>query len=150
MVAARMVATKFCKELAVKLRPVNLLSAKHVLPALGLACLLAAGCQDKKPATTESVTDLTAPTIAPAATATPVMYTPPVQAIAPEPIATANPTLASSITAGGSSYTVKPGDTLWKIAATHYGDGKKWKQIAAANSGLTPSKLKVGQTITLP
>jgi 5'-nucleotidase len=50
----------------------------------------------------------------------------------------------------GGSYTVKPGDTLWKIAATHYGDGHKWKQIVDANPGLEPSKLKIGQTITLP
>ena len=50
----------------------------------------------------------------------------------------------------GGTYTVKKGDTLWKIAAAHYGDGRKWKQIVDANPGLTPEKLKVGQTITLP
>jgi len=116
---------------------------KYTLPAIALGCLLAAGCQTKKPATTnESVTDLTAP-----AQSTPSVYTPPVQTINPEPIAAAPMSASMS---GGSSYTVKPGDTLWKISTTHYGDGKKWKQICDANPGLSPQKLKVGQTITLP
>jgi nucleoid-associated protein YgaU len=67
---------------------------------------------------------------------------------------TPDPALSSSTpassAASGNSYTIKKGDTLWKIATQHYGDGKKWHQIADANPGLTPSALRVGQTITLP
>ncbi len=50
----------------------------------------------------------------------------------------------------GSSYTVKKGDTLWSIAKSRYGNGQKWQDIVAANPGLNPQKLAVGQTITLP
>ena len=49
-----------------------------------------------------------------------------------------------------TSYTVQKGDTLWKIATTSYGDGKQWQKIASANPGLSPSTLKVGQTILIP
>ena len=73
---------------------------------------------------------------------------------APAPVAVADasqtPTMSDSTTAGGGTYTIKQGDTLWKIATAHYGDGKKWKEIVDANPGLEPSKLRVGQTITLP
>lgn len=123
---------------------------KYAISALGLTLLVTAGCQNKKPA--DSVTDLGAGSSAvnPAvATATPVTY----QA-SPQPggmeAASVTATPAPGGVASGASYTVKPGDTLWRIAANHYGDGKKWKQIADANPGLTPEKLKVGQTITLP
>ena len=56
----------------------------------------------------------------------------------------------SAVPSSSNTYTIKPGDTLWKIAAEHYGDGRKWKQIADANQGLEPSKLRIGQSITLP
>ncbi len=52
--------------------------------------------------------------------------------------------------ATGQTYTIKKGDTLWSIAARHYGDGKKWTQIVDANPGVDPKKLAVGQVITLP
>ena len=52
--------------------------------------------------------------------------------------------------AGGNSYTIRKGDTLWSIAKRHYGNGQRWQDIAAANPGLVPTKLIVGQTITLP
>ena len=48
------------------------------------------------------------------------------------------------------TYTVKPGDTLFHIAKARYGDGNLWKKIAAANPGLSPSTIKVGQKITIP
>jgi nucleoid-associated protein YgaU len=71
---------------------------------------------------------------------------PPVQTATPDPaLSSSTPTAASA-----NTYTIKKGDTLWKIATQHYGDGKKWHQIADANPGLTPSALRVGQTITLP
>jgi len=48
-------------------------------------------------------------------------------------------------------YVVKPGDTLYGIAEEHYGRGELWVTIARANRQLTdPSKLLVGQKITLP
>jgi nucleoid-associated protein YgaU len=50
----------------------------------------------------------------------------------------------------GSTYTIKKGDTFIKIAREVYGDPSRMKDIAAANPGLDPRKLKVGQTIVLP
>lgn len=52
--------------------------------------------------------------------------------------------------AGGQTYTVQKGDTLWSIAKSYYGDGQKWRDIVNANPGLNPKKLRVGQQITLP
>ena len=49
-----------------------------------------------------------------------------------------------------AGYKVKKGDTLFGIARSKYGDGKKWMQIASANPGLSPQSLKIGQTIVLP
>ncbi len=49
-----------------------------------------------------------------------------------------------------ATYTIQKNDTLWKIAERHYGNGQRWTDIAAANPGVNPKKLAVGQTITLP
>ena len=50
----------------------------------------------------------------------------------------------------GSTYQVKKGDTLWSIAARVYGKGQRWKDIAAANPGIDPNRVKSGQVINLP
>ena len=44
----------------------------------------------------------------------------------------------------------RKGETLYGIAKKSYGDGKQWTKIAAANPGVTPQSLKVGQTIVIP
>ena len=49
-----------------------------------------------------------------------------------------------------TTYTIKKGDTLWSIAKKYLGDGQRWRDIVAANPGLVPAKLRVGQKITLP
>ena len=48
------------------------------------------------------------------------------------------------------SYTIQKGDTLWSIAQREYGNGQKWRDISAANASVDPTKLIVGQQITLP
>lgn len=65
---------------------------------------------------------------------------------------TGNVTLAAPPTTSlsSSSYTVQRGDTLWRIASNKYGSGQKWRDIVAANPGLSPEKMRVGQTINLP
>jgi nucleoid-associated protein YgaU len=52
--------------------------------------------------------------------------------------------------AGSTQYTIKSGDTLEGIARAQMGDGQKWQLIAAANPGLDPKALKIGQKITIP
>jgi nucleoid-associated protein YgaU len=74
---------------------------------------------------------------------------PPAQTVTfdqPQPALQAQP----APTPAGSTYTIRRGDTLWSIAARHYGDGKQWQRIVDANPGLDPQKLAVGQVITLP
>ena len=58
-----------------------------------------------------------------------------------------DPAPASS---GSTQYTIKSGDTLEGIARTQMGSGQKWQQIVAANPGLDPKALKIGQKITIP
>ena len=116
---------------------------KITIPLFALALLMAAGCQQTKTADAQpSAIDVTNPT--------PLAAQPQPTPVAMPVADTSTPTINATITTGGNSYTVKPGDTLWKIAASHYGDGKKWKEIVDANPGLQPSKLRIGMTINLP
>ena len=51
------------------------------------------------------------------------------------------------------TYTVKSGDSLWKIAASFLGDGSKWNKIYEANKtviGGNPNLLQPGQILTIP
>jgi nucleoid-associated protein YgaU len=48
------------------------------------------------------------------------------------------------------SYTIAAGDNPWKISAKVFGDGKYAQKIMDANTGLNPSKLRVGQKINIP
>jgi nucleoid-associated protein YgaU len=121
---------------------------KFAIPGIVVSLLIAAGCQQQAP---KQATDSAALEVQPAPAPAPVAYTAPapVQTMTPDPaLASATPTASSS--AGGNSYTVQRGDTLWKIASQHYGNGKKWHQIADANPGLSPQNLRAGQTIMLP
>lgn len=52
--------------------------------------------------------------------------------------------------AGGDTYTIVAGDTLYGIAMKHYGDPRCAQIIETANPGLNPTALKVGDKILLP
>jgi len=56
-----------------------------------------------------------------------------------------NNTPASPVT--DNDHTIQSGETLWKLTK---GDPAKIKQIQAANPGLNPDKLSVGQKIKIP
>ena len=51
---------------------------------------------------------------------------------------------------GNRTHTIQRGDTLWSIARRTYGDGQRWREISAANPGLEPRSLHIGQQIILP
>ena len=52
-----------------------------------------------------------------------------------------------AVQAGGSEYVIVKGDSLAKIAKKN---GVTLKALQAANPGVVPTKLKVGQKLTLP
>ena len=93
-----------------------------------------------------------APTPAPAPVAAPPSVSAAPQAtraVAPPAVAPSAPAPATS----ASTYVVKSGDTLSRIAGKVYGDSKKWQKIYEANrSALSggPSSVKVGQTLIIP
>jgi 5'-nucleotidase len=89
-----------------------------------------------------SALDITAPP------APPMQYQPAPVAVQPVYDTSAQP--VSYASAAGGRYTVKKGDTLWKIAETKYGNGNQWQKIASANPGLSAETLKAGQTIAVP
>lgn len=65
---------------------------------------------------------------------------------------TQNTASSTITTAGNKSYTVKSGDSLWKIAKSVYGDGSKWKAVYELNKNTIsdPNTLSVGMVIVLP
>ena len=63
----------------------------------------------------------------------------PVIEAAPAPVATE-----------AKTHTVANGELLGDIALKYYGNSKAWKKIAAANPGLDPKHLKVGQKLVIP
>ncbi|WP_419741193.1 TcpQ domain-containing protein [Ruegeria sp.] len=48
------------------------------------------------------------------------------------------------------THTIRAGDTLGRIAARNLGSAKRWPQIARANPGLDPKRLRIGAPIRLP
>jgi hypothetical protein len=59
--------------------------------------------------------------------------TPAVRSVAPAPVVQL---LADATQPAAVTHTVVPGDTLWGIATTYYGDGEKWPAIYQANAGV--------------
>ncbi len=56
----------------------------------------------------------------------------------------------NSNSSSNSSYTVKEGDTIWKISQTVYGNGAHFQKILDANGLKENSVLKPGQKLTIP
>ena len=50
------------------------------------------------------------------------------------------------------TYTVKKGDSLWKIAKHFYGDGNEWSRIHQANKDVIedPDLIQPGWTLRIP
>lgn len=73
----------------------------------------------------------------------------PAEAAAP---VSADPETADAAEAPMETYTVKPGDSLWKIAEARYGNGNKYHAIFDANRDIldNPDLIKPGQVLKLP
>ncbi len=64
----------------------------------------------------------------------------------------AQETAASSKESPAKPHVVKPGETLWSLAARYYGDGRQWQNLARLN-GIPISEeppLKVGMRLSVP
>lgn len=48
------------------------------------------------------------------------------------------------------SYTVKPNDSFWRIAEQQLGDGRRWKEVAAANNLAAGATIRPGQVLNIP
>jgi nucleoid-associated protein YgaU len=49
-----------------------------------------------------------------------------------------------------AEYVVRSDDSLWTVAAEQLGDASRWAEIAMANPGIDPDRLRPGQRIRLP
>lgn len=59
---------------------------------------------------------------------------------------------ATTTASSSSTHTVQPGETLWSLAARYYGNGHKWRELAASN-GLAEGGergIEVGQLLRVP
>jgi LysM repeat protein len=123
-----------------------------VAGAAGLVTMLIQGCQrheeTETPPPTESSPPMMMETSLPPieATSPPVVVPPPVptntQAVAPLP-----PVVPVAPPTAGTEYVVVKGDMLYKIAKAH---GVTLKALEDANPGVEPSRLKIGQKLTIP
>lgn len=57
---------------------------------------------------------------------------------------------AAEPVAGEGEYVIKAGDTYPRLAERLLGDARKWKEFSAANPGVDPQRLRIGQKIRLP
>ena len=134
--------------------------ARSLTAIAGLTLITAFGCQDNPPKTAappqESLSQIAPDETASAAQTTdqpavsapaPVVSTETPTDSAPAPVSVISDDSGSGM---GQKYTIKKGDTLYRIAATHYGTGRDWKKIVDANPGIDPAHLRVGQSIVLP
>lgn len=73
----------------------------------------------------------------------------PLRVLAP-PVTQTEPRTAEA--AGFEAYVVEPGDSLYAIAASQLGDGKRWREVYQANRNrlADPDAVVVGQTLKIP
>lgn len=129
---------------------------KRTISTLALVAtigLFSFGCDDNK-ATKKSTTELPPPAPieqapisapAPAPAPMPVAVEP-----APMPAPAHGAAKGGGAAKAGGSYVVQKGDTLYGISRKVYGSNARVKDIIAANPGIDPNAIKVGQKIVLP
>jgi len=135
--------------------------ALTVVLLLAVASMLVVGCGPKKeelpplePAEGQAGA-AAGPVAVPGKAPVAVDTMPPPPVAKPRPLAGDKPaasTAAPADVAGGQSYQVKAGDTLYTLAKRFYGDGKLWTKIADANKDRIKdvSHIPIGTTLTIP
>jgi 5'-nucleotidase/UDP-sugar diphosphatase len=123
---------------------------KIILGGAMIVGMAVIGCQQQgqKPQQTSSARPTALDVSGPAVSSTPT-YQPAPTTVTP-PANDPAPAQTSTASATTANYTVKKGDTLYRIAKDRYGDGKQWQKIASANPGVSASTLRVGQTLVIP
>jgi LysM repeat protein len=112
----------------------------------GLTAMLIQGCKrDTESADNNPLTPTNPPDIASTNPPSPETPTNPVAFV--PPVSTNPPVVVPPVDTGTTEYTVVAGDTLGKIAKAH---GVTLKVLEAANPGVVPKKLKVGQKLQIP
>jgi len=119
------------------LPPVQVLTAKPTPAPMARPTATATAT----PTATPTSTPEPSPKPATTATATPKSVPTPPPAVVP------TPTPAKS---AGRSYTIKPGDTLGKLARQYYGDPMQWPRITAVNKIENPDLIYPGQVFIIP
>jgi len=134
--------------------------AVTVVLLVAVASMLVIGCGPKKeelpplePA--EAQPAAAAPVAVPGKAPVTVDTMPPPPVARPRSLAGEKPAAdkaSGADVAGGQSYTVKAGDTLYTLAKRFYGDGKLWTKIADANKDKIKdvSHIPIGTTLTIP
>ena len=109
----------------------------------GLTAMLIQGCKNEK-------TPVNLPPAEPTNNLTEATNPPPVEPTNPPVVLPTNPPVVAPVVPevpAGSEYVVAKGDTLGKIAKKN---GVTLKALETANPTVQPTKLKVGQKLTLP
>jgi nucleoid-associated protein YgaU len=71
--------------------------------------------------------------------------------VAPTVAPSVAPAIAFAIAAKRNVVTVKPGDSLWKLAEQNLGKGLRWRELVSANPNiLDPNHIIAGSQIVLP
>ncbi len=60
------------------------------------------------------------------------------------------PNTPAQLSTPATTWTVRAGDSLYRIAEQALGDGTAWRRIVDANRGINPDALRIGQVLTIP
>jgi nucleoid-associated protein YgaU len=75
----------------------------------------------------------------------------PTHAAPRNPVASPLAAVVPSVSTKLSVVTVKPGDSLWKLAAEHFGNGRRWQELLTVNPGLRdPNHIEAGSQLVVP